>query len=89
MSQLSFCNFLRIDVRLTLARQVTYDCFSFTAVPQKDFKHFNLESSLGYAWLPDQSMQTDLDASPEPESHGLCGGKERWPRENAPFVGKK
>ena len=25
------------------------ECFSFTDVPQTDLKHFNLESSLGYA----------------------------------------
>ena len=55
---------------LPLASQVAYECFFFTAVPQTDLKHFNLESSLGNAWWPGQSTQTGLDAFPEPESHG-------------------
>ena len=46
-----------------------YECFSFTTVPQTDLKHFNLQSSLGYAWLTGQLMQTGLDTFPEPESH--------------------
>ena len=57
-------------MRLTWASQVAYECFSLTAVPQTDLKHFNLESLLGYAWLPGKLTQTGLDASPEPESHG-------------------
>ena len=40
------------------------------SAPQTDLKHFNLESSLRYAWLPCQLTQTDVDASPETESHG-------------------
>ena len=42
-------------MRLTLASQVAYERFSFTAVPQTDLKHFDLESSLGKAWLPGKS----------------------------------
>ena len=69
MSERSFCIFRRIHVRVTWASQVAYECFSFTAVPQTDLKHFNLQSSLGYAWLPGQLTQTGLGTSPEPESH--------------------
>ena len=57
-------------MRLPLASQIAYECFPFTAVPQTDLKHFNLESSLGYAWLTGKSTPTGLDASPEAESHG-------------------
>ena len=70
MSEHSFCIFRRIHVRLTWASQVAYECFSFTAVPQTDLKYFNLESSLGSAWLTGKSTPTGLDASPEPGSHG-------------------
>ena len=66
-----FCR--RIHVPLTWASQVAYECFSFTTVPQTDLKHFNLDSSLGYAWLPGGSTPTGLDTSPEPESHGYIG----------------
>ena len=82
MKERSFSIFRRIHVRLTLASQVAYECFSFTAVPQTDLKHFNLESSLGYASLTGQLTQTGLDASPEPESHGcLCPF---WSRQPSP-----
>ena len=70
MSELFFGIFRRIHVQLTLASQVAYERFSFTAVPQTDLKHFNLESSIGYAWLTGQLTQKGLDASPEPEPHG-------------------
>ena len=60
MSERSFCIFRRIHVRLPLASQIAYECFPFTAVPQTDLKHFqvNLESSLGYAWLTGKSTPT-------------------------------
>ena len=51
-----------------LASQVAYECFSFTAVPQTDLRHFNLESSLGSPWSPDgpdRSTQTSLDTRPQ------------------------
>ena len=70
MSERSFCIFRRIHLRLTLVSRVAYECFSFTAVPRTDLTHFNLESSLGYAWLTGQFTQTGQVASPEPESHG-------------------
>ena len=73
MSEQSFCIFRRIHVRLPLASQIAYECFPFTPVPQTDLKHFNLESSLGYAWLTGKSTPTGLDASPEAESHGYWG----------------
>ena len=65
MSERSFCIFRGIHVRLTWASQVAYECFSFTAVPQTDLKYFNLESSLGNAWLTSKSTPTGLDALPE------------------------
>ena len=39
MRKRSFCIFRRIHVRLTLASQVAYERFSFTALPQTDLKH--------------------------------------------------
>ena len=54
----------------TGSSQIAYECFPFTAVPQTDLKHFNLESSLGSAWLNGKSTPTGLDASPELGSDG-------------------
>ena len=50
--------------------QVAYERISFTAVPQTDWKHFNLELSLGKAWLPGKWSLGGLDALPDPHSHG-------------------
>ena len=72
MSERSFCIFRRIHVRLPLASQITYEYFPFTAVPQTDLKHFNLESSLGNAWLTGKSTPTGLDTLPEAHSHGYA-----------------
>ena len=44
-----------------LTSQVAYECFSFTAVPQTDLKHFNLESSLGFPWLPQLAWPIDAN----------------------------
>ena len=68
MSERSFCIFQRwrrIHVRLPLACQVAYERFAFCTVPQTDLKHYNPESSLGYAWSPGLSTQAALDASPK------------------------
>ena len=53
MSERSFCIIRRIPVRLPLASQIAYECFSFTDEPQTDLKHLDLESSLGNAWSID------------------------------------
>ena len=44
ISERFFCMFRRIHVRLPLACQVAFECFSFAPVPQTDLKHFNLTS---------------------------------------------
>ena len=38
-------------MRLPLAGQITYECFSSTPVPQTDLKHLNPKSLLDKAWL--------------------------------------
>ena len=70
MCKRPFCIFRRTHVRLPLACQVAYKCFSFTPVPQTDLKHFNLDSSLGKPWLPGKLSLRGLDCLPDPESRG-------------------
>ena len=57
-------------MRLPLACQVAYECFSFTPVPQTGLKRFNLESSLDKAWLDGKLSLGGLDGLPEPCSQG-------------------
>ena len=71
LGYMCYCHWPWIHVRLLLACQVTFECFSFTPVSKTELKRFNFKLSLGSAWLPGWSTKRVIDTSPNLSHMGI------------------